>query len=69
MSTLHRGKYFVIHHHCATGYVHLVRTEAAFALNIEVVNAVRDCVRALSEVNASVSGILLDWRRRRAGAP
>jgi hypothetical protein len=63
MPTLYRGKHFVIHHHSATGYVHFVRTEAVFASHIEIVNAVRECERALSEVNASASGILLDWRR------
>jgi hypothetical protein len=63
MPTLYRGKHFVIHHHRATGYVHFARTEAAFASNIEVVNAVRDCELALSEVNRSENGILLDWRR------
>ncbi len=63
MATLYRGEHFVIVHYPAMGYVHFVRTETVFSSLVHIVNGVRDSERALTKVDASGGGILLDWRR------
>lgn len=63
MPTLYRSDHLLIQHHLASGYVRVVRTEAAFKTADEVVAALDACGAALRAVDATRHGILFDWRR------
>jgi hypothetical protein len=62
MFTIHRSTHFTIQHFQASGYVRLVRSAVAFASLEEAGEALRACDDALSELDATQLGILLDWR-------
>jgi hypothetical protein len=63
MPTIHRGNHLSIQHHHASGYVRVVRSDAAFTSAAEVVAVFDACRAALAGVHAGQHGILFDWRK------
>ena len=63
MTTLLRSTHFVVHHHVASCYVHVIRTEEPFLRHDAAARAFGVCELALQGVERSATGILLDFRR------
>lgn len=63
MPTLHRGNHLLVQHHHASGYVVVVRSDAAFESIADVNDALDACSTALAGVDVGRHGLLFDWRR------
>lgn len=63
MATLYQNVHFVVQHHRASEFIQVIRTEAPFTSIQEAVSALTACRMALTGLDASRYGILLDWRR------
>lgn len=63
MTTLLRSAHFVVQHHLASRYVHVMRTEEPFLRHDVAARALGACEVALKGVDRTATGILLDFRR------
>jgi hypothetical protein len=62
VSTLLKGRHFVIQHYRASGYVRIARTAAAFASPEDAAESWKDCDVAVSALDVSRLALLFDWR-------
>ena len=62
MFVLHSDEYLQLHHYPDLGYVRLVRTGEPFGSISRVGASLRECANALSHLNVTRLGLLLDWR-------
>jgi hypothetical protein len=63
MTTLLRSAHFVVQHHLAACYVHVMRTAEPFLRHDVAARALGACEVALKGVDRTTTGILLDYRR------
>jgi hypothetical protein len=63
MPTLLQGTYFVVQHHVASSFVQVIRTEEPFMRSDLAARAFKACEKVLENLDRSMAGILLDFRR------